>query len=213
MSLRGTRSRRAETLPAVPISLANKVARLSRQVARNKASPNYYGLQVQPVSTATTPFGYQAANVNVTTSYVGSPQFPSDINGDEWYNKMLRLRYTGEPSAIDPASNPPIDQFRLVVYSPRLADTVFRPANTRNGFTELPDPAAFIVYWDEVIQNPNSLQPLEWSRNIKLRMRKTIYNRSNSTLETGPIKVTLLYYNGEDNRAGTLGYQLITYDK
>lgn len=201
--LRGTKRYRGESVP--PITLANKVARLQRQVALNSPNPNYFGNSVQLLSTATAPFDFQTANLNVTGEYKASPQFGSEITGDEYYNKLLRLVYTAEVDQIE--------NFRLVVYSPKLADTVFQPSNTRNGFTSLPDPAAFNVYHDEVIHNPNSIQALEWKRTINLRMKKTTVNRSNGITEQGPIKVTVLYKNNVSAEGGTLGYQLVTYDK
>lgn len=205
--LRGTVNnlqKKRERYTPGPVSLSNKVARLQRQVAHITPALNYFIRTETPTSDAVSSFSYQTALINPTGEYVGSTQFRNEITGDTFYNKKLKVIWTGGPDNK-------IQAMRMVVYSPKLADTVFKPANTKQGFVTIPDPAAFNVYFDEVFQDYESLAPFNWSREIPLRNKLTEYN--GSTLERGPIRISLMYLNESDNEAGTLGFQLVTQDK
>ena len=79
---------------AGPPSLANKVARLQRQVAHNTPGLNHFVRTESPDSDVTTGFNYQVANVNPTSEYIGSTQYRTEITGDTFYNKELKLIYT-----------------------------------------------------------------------------------------------------------------------
>lgn len=190
---------------AGPPTLANKVAKLQRQVAHNTPGLNYFLRTESPNSDVSTGFDYQVANVNPTSEYVGSTQYRTEITGDTFYNKRIKIVYTADTDKIS--------AMRLVVYSPKLADTIFKPQNTPQGFCTVADPAAFNVYFDEVIEMKESLDPLSFSRVIQLYNKMTEYNGGTATLERGPIRITLLYKNTIDANAGVIGYQLTTQDK
>lgn len=204
---RGTK----RTLRVGPPTLANKIKRLERKVAHNTPGLNYFTRLSNPVSDVISSFNYQVATFSPSDTYVTDPQYRNEITGDTFYNKWLKLMYTDDASGTPGSSA--VLQMRIVVYSPKLADTIFKPSDTAAGFATLPDPSAFNVYLDETIQDPNSLQALHFSRIIQLRNKVTEYNGSNTTMERGPINVTVLFQNTTNNKAGQFGWQLVTQDK
>lgn len=185
-----------------PPTIRNELDRLKRKVARNSPSPNFFQ-RTTTLNEATS--GYHHENVNVSEIFTNDASYRDYITGDTYANRWLKFHYTSGSSSLG--------QFRLIVYSPKVASTEFNPSDSPSGFVTQLDPSAFTVFYDSMKVNPNSIQPLHFSQFVSLRNIITEYNGSSSIMEKGNIRVCCIWDNTNSGNGGTLGWQLSTLDK
>jgi len=199
--LRGTK--KAAVAKFAAPTIRNELDRLKRQVARNTASPDHF-IRIVPLQ-GEEGVEFHRIDIPFTTTFTTDAKYRDSITGDKYYNNWIKLKF----HSINPACN----ALRVVVYSPKVTTAEFIPEQTVTGFVTPPDPAAFRVYYDQMIQNPNSLQPLYMQRLVNLRKTITEFNGSSNILERGNIRICLLVQNSSSQSLGFLGYQLCTTDK
>lgn len=190
---------------AGPPTLQNELYRLKRKVARITPGLNYFTRTATLSSSEIAPFSYHVVTVTPTEDFIADAAYRTLITGDDFLNKFIKLKYTGNTTVIQ--------QVRIVVYVPMKPTTLFQPQSDASGFVTIPDPNAFRVLYDSMKVNPNSLQPLHWQHTIQLRNLMTVYNGSSSTIEKGNLKICVMYQNLTDELGGVLGWQLVTQDK
>lgn len=184
-------------------SLENKVAKLSRQVARNTAAKEYFRFNSGLTNSLT---GYNSFDVSITNLVTGTSDFRDILNGDKWYNKHLLLKgLTFED----------VSSCRVMVYMPKKAGTFFSPSNNSTGFTQAMDPAAFTVLTDYYLTIHDQSQRATFNKWINLKSAMTTYNESSSALEKGDVRVQIFWFSNAASGAaqGHLGMQLCVQDK
>lgn len=199
--LRGSLSRKSTQ--AKPQSLKNEIQILKRRVASVTPRRVYFRAP-KSVLGAGSP-GYLYREWSITNDFIANDNFRDDINGDRWRNHWVKLMYTSETSAVV--------QLRFIVYSPKKAGAAFVPPLTSEGFTTPLDPSAFTVYYDDYIQNYNSIHPHYVKRMVKLGFN-TLYNGSSDpgVLEKGDVRILVFFDNDTNLNGGQMYTQLCVSD-
>lgn len=186
-------------------TLRNEIAALKRKVGKLKPAPVYFQTSFFP-SSYTSGNEYMVSLVNLTETIKNLSTFRDNINGDEWYNDWLRLQFT---------LNKSLKYMRVIVYTPRKTGTQFNPTASASGFAVIPDPAAFKVHMDTIVNTGpfnkhNTSDPEEQLRSLwcSLKGLKTVYNGSSDTIEENEVRMTILHQsnNGTVLATGYTGY-------
>jgi len=195
--LRGTRARVNKWQNgSQKITLQNQITSLKRQVNRNKAETLYFRYDGQIDGPAGS--GNKIHNLIPTHNLITNPHFRTDVTGDRWINKFLKLKFYIEPD---------VNAFRIVAYIPKKTGNRFTPSR----FTAFPDPSAFTILRDKLLTRTETddidriASRQAYTTTINLRNRQSVYNSNNAILEKGEL-VVMLMSNGSDSTAGTKQY-------
>jgi hypothetical protein len=128
MNLRGT-YRKAEINKALSgrPTLQNQISALRRQVNSQKPETQYFRVGSNHTSTGTV---VEQKNHLCTDSLISSTNFRDKVTGDEWCNKMLRMKFNFEPDC---------EYARIIVYVPKKAGDRFTPSTFKT--VTHPDPS------------------------------------------------------------------------
>lgn len=190
-----------------PIPLQAQVNALRRRVNANTRALVHEQGQVEIADTNTTT-NYKLHTVDITALLTQGTKFRSNIIGDKFVNKWLKLRINTGPQDVK--------AMRVVVYSSLLADTIFSPTQANgSGIVTCPDPGAFFVFYDRFLQNESALNYQCENVWIPLRNIMTTYNGSNNTLERNPIRILFMWETTDPTnlQMGHLGYSHCVQDK
>jgi len=208
----GTFSRYAlgKGVTAGPPTLANKLKKLERQVAKNKPEL----LQFRYNDTiANTVVGTNVFNIDISDDLTKWGSFRDNVTGDKWVNRQIHLNCFTEIDLIECA--------RLVVYMPKNAFSIWSPS-TGFEFVDQPDISAFKVLHDKIVYPNSSLIDTvngggsRFSCHAKVNMNNTtVWNSSSGNFEKNRLRAVLIYSTPQDvaNIQFNYGYSYLFTNK
>lgn len=179
--LRGTSRKQQRAAFNQRPTLQNQITALKAQVSRNKPETQYYRVSG---SYSAPSAGIKITNIPITTDLIGSSSFRDNVTGDKWRNLMTKFKLTVGSSNIG--------AIRVLCYVPKTAGDRFAPAS--NEFTEFPDPSAFWVLSDDLLQKPNDDANTSkvYSKAYNYKGMHTLYNSNAASLEKGECVITVI---------------------
>lgn len=161
-----------------PQTLQNQINQLKYQTGLNRREKQSVNLPERTYTSTTGTF--EQFDRSISEDFVALNRFRDLVNGDKWRNLrlILNLRVLFGNTK----------QCRIVVYHSRDADTTWNAA----GFLTEPDPSAFTLLFDQMINADYDGQEKLLKRVISLRGLHSIYNASQPFWEKGNIRVTYL---------------------
>lgn len=187
-------------------SIRNEINVLKRKVGRNTPAPVSF-LEFDSVGTfSTTGHSYLVKSITCTADLISRTDFRDCINGDEWYNNFVDLRFLMDPL---------VQMAWILVYTPNVASNSFVPSADDDGFLTIPDPAAFRVHSSRTFTrdtledndgDPYTHKVVQYR--VPLRGMKTTYNDSAGIIEKNPFKIMIMVKKGNGTSAGEPGGRL-----
>lgn len=176
--LRGSKLPIGVSVLSKPQTLQNQINQLKYRTGMNRRELQSVSFPESTYNSTTTTF--EQFDKSISEDFVALSRFRDLVNGDRWRNIRIamNLRILFDNTNV----------FRVVVYHSRDADTTWNAA----GFLTEPDPSAFTILWDEVVNADFANQEKLVKRNISLRGLHSIYNASSPFWEKGNIRITYL---------------------
>jgi len=177
-NLRGTKTR--------PLSsLDSEIRALKRRVGRNTRAP-YYFRKAYSLTAPTLAGDFRVQDINVSTDFMNSAEFPLHVLGDNFFMKSLELCFRLDSD---------IDDFRCVIYKPKRTGNQWQPGLTIDTMASPVDRSIYTVLADFVSNRPENDSDRTVVRYLNLRNLIAVVNRDASpdSLERGDIKIKLFY--------------------
>lgn len=198
--LRGSKYGKAPLAFAKPASLAGKVKKLERRVARQSPEIRYWPYDIDILNATT----IGTTDIAFSTLFTADTDFRDNVSGDKWRNLALRLAFGAETVALD--------RVRIIIYkSNRVASFLPTALNTALDFTRHYEPNDFTFYHDSTYNSAFDTH-LNLSRNIKLGFDST-FDDINVTKGLLRIRITMEMNALVGARHARLSTNLVFQDK
>lgn len=184
-------------------TLANKLAKLEREVKRSKPELQHF---IKSGFITWSSAGVLSTQLAATRELINDASFRDQVTGDKWVNANLMVKLA--------ATSASVQRLRVVVYChKRAGTTTYGFTNTTSNFRDILDPTAIDVIGDYMVENQSSNSPILRSFRLPLRMRQTQYNSGADTIDRNAVQIAII---GESTATGIqlyYAYKLSFYNK
>lgn len=166
-------------------SVKSEIRSLKRSVGRNRRTPYFYRKQYN-IPAPTVAGDFKVLDIDSTEDFINSAGFADNVIGDKFTLKNLELKFQ---------LNSDIDDFRVVVYSPKRVGNQWQPGLTLPAITAPIDPNIYSVLHDSYSNRSDNSSDRCLSRFVNLRNMTCIVNRDASpdSLEKADVKIKVFY--------------------
>lgn len=198
--LRGSKYGKTSLVMAKPASLAGKVKKLERRVARQAPETRFWPNDLDILNGTT----IDTHDIALSSLFTADTNFRDNVTGDKWRNLALRMAFGAETVALD--------RVRIIVYKSNRVSTILPAAyDTALDFTRHYEPNDFTFYYDGTFNTAYDTH-LNISRNVKLGF-DSVFDDANVTKGFIRIRVVMEMNALVGARHARLSTNLVFQDK
>lgn len=198
--LRGSKYGRVGLHTAKPATLAGKIQRLERRVARQAPEIRYWRQNHDLKNSGV----IGTHDLKLSNLFAAETNFREVVTGEKWRNLMLKFALAGETVQLD--------RVRVIIYQAKRTNaTLPTPVNNTLDFTNHYDPNEFTFYYDRVL-NSTLDSHIAIGANVKLGF-DSIFDDTNVTKGLLQMRIVMEMASTAGTHHARLSTNLVFNDK